>query len=320
MITIQGIYDLALKLGLAADPRGPQGVKKYLAKVKRDYEALSAEEKKYFNKSKLADPYADSDIHLADKRDRPVKRVLVGIDIDVGEVLLADRLKQLGKPVDVVIAHHPFGSALVDLHEVMLLQVDVMHAHGVPLHVAENLMEERINQVGRGIHSINHFRGIDAARLLGVNLMNLHTLTDNLVDKFVGDFLKKQKPESVGQVIKALLALPEYQEAKKFGAGPRLLFGRPGNRAGKIMTEMTGGTEAGEKVYQELSRAGVSTLVSMHMAEKNLEQAKNAMLNVIIAGHISSDSLGLNLFLDELEKRGVEVVPCSGLIRVKRVK
>jgi len=26
----------------------------------------------------------------------------------------------------------------------------------------------------------------------------------------------------------------------------------------------------------------------------------------------------MNLFLDELEKRGIEVIPCSGLIRVKR--
>jgi hypothetical protein len=39
---------------------------------------------------------------------------------------------------------------------------------------------------------------------------------------------------------------------------------------------------------------------------------------VVIAGHISSDSLGVNLFLDELEKRGIEIIPCSGLIRVSR--
>jgi hypothetical protein len=28
----------------------------------------------------------------------------------------------------------------------------------------------------------------------------------------------------------------------------------------------------------------------------------------------------MNLFLDELEKRGIEIIPCSGLIRVSRVK
>ena len=30
-------------------------------------------------------------------------------------------------------------------------------------------------------------------------------------------------------------------------------------------------------------------------------------------------SLGMNLFLDEIEKKGVAVVPCSSLIRVKRI-
>jgi len=39
---------------------------------------------------------------------------------------------------------------------------------------------------------------------------------------------------------------------------------------------------------------------------------------VVIAGHISSDSLGVNQFLDELEKRSIEIIPCSGLIRVSR--
>jgi len=33
---------------------------------------------------------------------------------------------------------------------------------------------------------------------------------------------------------------------------------------------------------------------------------------------MSSDSLGVNLFLDELEKQGIEIVPCSGFTRVSR--
>jgi hypothetical protein len=34
---------------------------------------------------------------------------------------------------------------------------------------------------------------------------------------------------------------------------------------------------------------------------------------------MASDSLGMNLFLDELERQGIEIVPCGGLIRVSRV-
>jgi hypothetical protein len=39
-----------------------------------------------------------------------------------------------------------------------------------------------------------------------------------------------------------------------------------------------------------------------------------------VAGHISSDSLGMNIFLDELEKRGIEIIPLGGLTRFSRVK
>ena len=83
---------------------------------------------------------------------------------------------------------------------------------------------------------------------------------------------------------------------------------------------MTGGTSPSQKVYQELSRAGVSTVVGMHMKDDSRDKASEFHMNVVIAGHISSDSLGMNLFLDELENNGVEIIPCNGLIRIKRNK
>lgn len=319
-MTIQQIYDLALKMGLKADPRGPAGVKKYLAKVKRHFESLPVEEKKYFDQSKLTDPYADSSIHLVDKPNIEVNGLMVGIDIGVGEILLAEELRDRGEKIDLVLGHHPIGKTLAELAEVMDLQVDGFAAQGVPVHVAESLMQERISEVGRSVHAANHYREIDAARLLGLNLMNIHTLTDNLVQKFLTDFLKKKKSETVGEVMKALLELPEYQEAKRRGSGPQIISGRSANRAGKVYVDMTGGTNPSEKIFQELSKAGVSTVVGMHLNEKSFTEAKGAFLNIIIAGHIASDSLGLNLFLDELEKKGIKIIPCSGLIRVSRAK
>jgi len=56
----------------------------------------------------------------------------------------------------------------------------------------------------------------------------------------------------------------------------------------------------------------------MHMSEKHRKAADKAHINLVIAGHICSDSLGLNLFLDELAKKGIKIIPCSGLIRVER--
>ena len=68
-----------------------------------------------------------------------------------------------------------------------------------------------------------------------------------------------------------------------------------------------------------MSQAGIGTIISMHQSEEHRKEAEAAHINVVIAGHISSDSIGMNLFLDELEKKGIEIVPCSGLIRISRV-
>src|ERR1700728_3548821 len=49
-MTIQQIYDLAVEMGMKADPRGMVSVKKYLQKNKKRYEELSEKKKKYFDK------------------------------------------------------------------------------------------------------------------------------------------------------------------------------------------------------------------------------------------------------------------------------
>ncbi|MDP1620256.1 MAG: NGG1p interacting factor NIF3, partial [bacterium] len=83
---------------------------------------------------------------------------------------------------------------------------------------------------------------------------------------------------------------------------------------------ITGGTEGSPKMYEKMANAGVGTIIAMHQSEKHREAAEKAHINVVIAGHISSDNIGVNLFLDELEKRGIGIIPCSGLIRVSRNK
>ncbi|MDD2758104.1 MAG: NGG1p interacting factor NIF3 [Patescibacteria group bacterium] len=319
MLTIQQIFELGLKMAVTADPRGERGVKKYLARAKDEYDNMKPEDKKFFDSENLKNPYSDSRVHLGDLK-KPVKRVLAGIDIGSAEILLASQLGERGKPIDLVIAHHPIGKSLADLHGVMDMAVEVYENFGVPVHVAEKLMEERIKEVGRGVHPSNHFQIIDIARLLKVDLMNTHTFADNLVSKFVSDFIIKQKPETIGDLIKTLTKIPEYAEGRHRGAGPKIFAGSPKHRVGKFMMEMTGGTNPSNEVYQELSRAGVSTVVGMHMKDEATKKANEFHMNVVIAGHISSDSLGMNLFLDELEKRGVEVITCGGLIRVNRRK
>jgi hypothetical protein len=57
----------------------------------------------------------------------------------------------------------------------------------------------------------------------------------------------------------------------------------------------------------------------MHMGEDHRKRAQEERITVVIAGHASSDSLGMNLIIDEFERAGVEIIPCSGFTRVSRV-
>lgn len=315
-MNVQDIFALATKLGIENDLRGKKAVEKMLARKKELYDKMSATQKKEFDTEALWNPYIDGRIHYIATGAGQIKKVLAGIDMEGDEVLLADRLGN----IDLIIAHHPRGKALADLHDVMHLQAEVIADYGVPINIAESLIRERIDEVARGVHPGNHQRPIDIARLLNISYINTHTQTDNLVATFLKNLIAKKKPEYVSDILELLKEIPEYQEAIRQGTGPRLFAGAPGNRAGRIaVTEITGGTEGSVKIYERMAAAGVGTIVAMHQSEEHKKQAEAAHINVVIAGHMSSDSLGMNLFLDELEKKGIEIVPCSGLIRVSRV-
>lgn len=313
-MTTQQIHNLAITMGIKADLRGEKVVLKNLQRTKEKYNKLDKEAKEEFDKEKLINPYPDTRV-LFDSRIKNIKKILVGIDIGTEELLLAEKLGN----IDLVISHHPQGIGLANLESVMDLQVDILSDYGVPVHIAESLMRERISEVSRKVSTVNHNKVVDAAKLLKLEFMCVHTAADNLVADFVDKKIKKDKPELVKNILKSLKEIPEYKEGTKLNAGPRVFVGSEDNRAGKIaLTEITGGTEGAPDIYKELSQKGVGTVIGMHISEKHRKKAQKAHINVVIAGHMASDSLGMNLFLDELEKKGIEIIPCSGLIRVKR--
>jgi len=90
--------------------------------------------------------------------------------------------------------------------------------------------------------------------------------------------------------------------------------GDENRRAGKVFVDMTGGTEGSVKIYEKLADAGVGTVVGMHISEEH-------HVNVVIAGHIASDALGLNLIFDELCRIDkLDIIECSGFVRIDRTK
>ncbi|MCM8763001.1 MAG: NGG1p interacting factor NIF3 [Candidatus Omnitrophica bacterium] len=293
---LSDFYNLALALGREKDPR-PKTI------LKRESASL----------------YPDTQI-LYGKPDTQVRRILVGIDIEAQEILLADRLRQQGG-LDLVISHHPEGRAWAIFYEVMKLQIDMLTNLGVPLKEAAELLEERKQEVERKVLPQNHNRAVDVAELLDIPFMCMHTVADNHAQWFMDKLLREKKPKQLGDILDILKEVPEYKIAASENNPPRIIAGAKHAAVGKIYVEMTGGTEGPKKVYAKLYKLGIRTLVCMHLSEEHFKEVKDNALNVVIAGHTASDNLGLNLLLDNIEKRAKEelqVINCSGFRRVKR--
>jgi len=315
---LRKLYEAAIAHGKSVDPRGEDKVQRVLDKARKEYEELSVDEKQRFDVERLTNPYADSRIlHGAD--DVEVSHVLVGIDMEVGEVLLADRLREKGHRVDLVWAHHPEGAALANLGDVMAMQADILHSFGVPINIAEGILEPRIKEVQRKVLPTNHMRAVDAAELLDIPMMCTHTPADNCVATYLQNLFDQEKPETVDDVLGLLRAIPEYAEAEKHGMALKIFAGKKDRSAGRVYVDMTGGTSGAEQTFEKLaSRSDVGTMVAMHLPEKHREEAEKQHINVVIAGHMASDSLGMNLLLDGVERLTNEklaVTGCSGFKR-----
>ena len=313
---IKEIYARAVRRGIELDPRGKTEIESEFLRVKKDFDELKDADKIYFDKESLTNPYADTRILYGDS-DRDVRSVLVGIDMEVGEVLLADRLKSTGRPVDLIISHHPEGRAMAALYEVMDMQSGILLKYGVPINVAEDIMAERIKEVERRLLPANHTRAIDAARLLDIPFICIHTPSDNAVTDYLQKKFDEKKPGRVSDIIDILRDIPEYKDAMNEKAGPKIFVSSEKRRAGKVFVDMTGGTGGSKNVFEKLSNAGVGTVVGMHISEDHRKEAEKHHINVVIAGHISSDNLGMNLLLDNILDN-VEVITTSGFRRFSR--
>ena len=143
---LQEIYALAIEMGMEADPRGRAAAEKTLQKAKKTYEKLDAEDQPFFDQDMLINPYGDTRI-LNGEPTAEIHTLIAGVDMELNELLLTDRLNQQGAGIDLVLAHHPEGRALLNLPNVMDLQPLAFAGAGVQLNVAESLMEGRSREV-----------------------------------------------------------------------------------------------------------------------------------------------------------------------------
>jgi putative NIF3 family GTP cyclohydrolase 1 type 2 len=242
-----------------------------------------------------------------------IKKVLMGVDMETAELMLA---KQLG--YDCVVSHHPKNTN-ADMLKVMDTHIMKLEALGVPRNKSQKLLAERVEELSYGQHVSNSRRSESAAKLLNMPFISLHTPADIIGEAIVQKFLDEKfsgKPETTVQdVVKALEGIGEYKNSAR---KPVIRVGSKKSYAGKIYVLMSGYTGPGPKITKEYFEAGVGTLVMMHIPEKDAKAVEEQGIgNVIIAGHMSSDSFGLNKIAALWAEKGVETTMMSGVISNK---
>ena len=317
---IYDAYRLAIETGIKHDRRPREEIDRVLAEAKKTYDALPEDRREFFDQERLWNPYSDCRFSWGEDiaKENDAVRLMWGIDITPAEILMADRLREKGQRIDAVVAHHPLGRSRNIFPEVMWMQTDIFSGYGVPINVTEALMKPRMDDVLRGVMGDNFNRSAEAAELFNIPLFNVHAAADNMVQEYIEDHLWAAEPRTVGDVIDILMKEPEFRDFAKLNDPPRPLVGSRDSRCGKVIAKMTGGTSAPDGMYAELAKAGVGTIVCMHMPESGVKACRENHINVVISGHMASDSLGVNLICDEWEKHGIEVVGFSGFHRYSR--
>jgi len=245
-----------------------------------------------------------------------MKRILFGIDIDLADEMLA---KQLG--YDGVIGHHPIGmTTRTHFFEVMNRQKMLMEEVGATPDEAEEALKERRDDIEYGGRGVNYDRHITAFEMFGLPVMNLPIVIDVISEHTVRDRIYPQFPEgndkTVADLISALMTFEEYQVSP---IKPAVMIGELDDPCGVPVIAFANGTCGGPPVIKTYWKYGRDTAVYMHIPTGDVKKLREdeERKNLVIAGHMPSDSIGINLFIDALIERGMEVDTFNGVVRNK---
>lgn len=254
---------------------------------------------------------ADSQIFV---RGDDIKRILFGVDVNAAGLMLAKQLN-----FDAIMAHHPPGSEaqIYGMPKVMLRHIDQMKSIGISEKNAKKALEVIRGKISRQRNVINYDRVTSVAKLLEIPFLNIHTPVDSITKKYFDDyidsFLSSNKSAKVSDLIKSL---NEIDEISKGLTKPALRIGDEESPVGKFFVAISAGTSGGAAIAKAYFKAGINTLLYMHLGEGDYKKLKKEKIkgNLIVTGHMPSDSIGINIYLNELEKRGIFVQRFSGVI------
>ncbi|MGD8546315.1 MAG: hypothetical protein PVH12_09090 [Candidatus Bathyarchaeota archaeon] len=239
---------------------------------------------------------------------RNIERVLFGIDAGVPELLIAKKLDY-----DAVIAHHPQGETAVTEYQVFRRHIKQMVGVGIPKGEAEEAVKRKMQGLEVIGHRRNYAHAVDVAKLMNLPYMNIHTPLDEVGRRKMSEQIESRINEksSVKDVVDILKELPEFGKAV---TEIKIRLGKGENLAGKVMVSHGAGTNGGYEVAEKYFKYGIGTLVYIHISPEDLERLKvQGEGNLIVTGHIASDSVGINPLIHELEEREI-VVTRIGII------
>jgi hypothetical protein len=148
--------------------------------------------------------------------------------------------------------------------------------------------------------------------------IGIHTPADLLGERTVEAKVREVQAEkenpTVQDFLDALMTIREYAEAPK-GQRPAIWVGQPDSYAGKVLVDFAGGLEAEVDEMKAYIDAGIGTFICMHVDGATVKALQeDNRCNVLVMGHMASDSIGFNQILDAWEARGVKVTRIGGLV------
>src|SRR5436309_5000125 len=245
-----------------------------------------------------------------------VRRALFGIDVEAADLWIAKE-----KAYDVVIAHHPTGgSATLDFPKVLVKHADILARHGVPRPIADAAVREMLEDREQRAHAENYDRLPSIARLIGIGLMCIHNPCDEIGRRVMDETLRaKLKPNPrVRDAIDTLYTIPEFQAAKTRIA---VRMGKIDSPLGKWAVHHGAGTNGGLPVARAAFEHGIDTVFYIHIDAGALRRlwelfGREGSKNLVVTGHVASDSIGINALVRELRTRGLRIDTYSGIVDV----
>jgi putative NIF3 family GTP cyclohydrolase 1 type 2 len=241
-----------------------------------------------------------------------IKRLMMGIDIQAPELKIAADLGY-----DAAVSHHPTGGeARLQFYRVLYRHVDQMAQAGVPHDVASALIDEMADAHRAAAAMTNYDHDPSVARLLGLPYLNIHTPLDEVGRRRLQAAIDElPTTATVDRLISHLFAtFGEFRNAK---TEIESRIGKRDNAIGKTVMSHGAGTNGGYAVAKAYFDHGVDTVVYIHCRP---EESRRLMTevgdskNLIVTGHIASDSIGINPYVARLRQEGMEVTTLSGII------